>query len=56
MDIPVIVRCVPPAVPPLDGVTDWILTMWIRMLRKFLIFISPLRLLCNTLKLVKPLF
>ena len=27
MNIPVIVRCVPPAVPPLDGVTDWIFTI-----------------------------
>ena len=27
MDLPVIVTCVPPAVPPLDGVTDWIFTI-----------------------------
>ncbi len=53
MDIPVIVRCVPPAVPPLDGVTDWILTIWIRNAKKRTNAFSKLRrrrLLCGSWK------
>ena len=42
MNIPVIVRCVPPAVPPLDGVTDSTLTICILM-KNATIFDNKLR-------------
>jgi hypothetical protein len=43
VDIPVIVRCVPPAVPPLAGVTVMILTMWIKKLKKLAMVAKRLR-------------